>query len=185
MFNPVIFLGQIIKPHGIKGEVFVKTEGDYFSFLNENHSLDLYKFTPVKAGIIQSAQPERAIQISARPRKVLHGYYLKFLGVDDRTAAENFRDFMLGIGRTEFLAEVDHPEQYLVSYTGMHIIDADSGSQVGTVYGVEGNEKNMWLYCKLLDNRDFLLPLEGDSITDTNYEKNRLSVRNYLSFVSE
>lgn len=186
MSDPILFLGQITKIHGLKGEVFTATTGEFFSLLQERYQLQLYKDAEISGGIVMSAKSAGEARLSARPRKVLNGYLLQFTDAPDRTAAEKYKNLVIGIAKRDFVALVKNPEEYLVSYLGMNVIDNATGETVAQITGVEENARNVWLTAKLIaePHHELVIPLAGDTIAETNYAQNYLKVNEYQSFIA-
>lgn len=76
-------IGQILKPQGIRGEVKVKPLTD----------------DPSRFACLKTVYIGNAIYRPDKVRCAADGVYIKFVGIDDRNAAEKLRGFMIEIDR--------------------------------------------------------------------------------------
>ena len=114
-------LAQIGAPHGVRGEVHLK------SFTAEPEAVAGY-------GSLQSEDGRRNFEIEAlRPAR--SGLIARLRGVDDRSAAEALRGLYLYVSRAQLPATDDANTFYLADLIGLSIVDTQ-GASVGTVAGV-------------------------------------------------
>ena len=116
--GPLLGVGKIVKPHGLRGEVII--------------SLTTNRVERVAAGSVLKAEDGRAFEIK---RSSAHrGRFIVTLrGVDGIDAAEALRDTPL------FASPIEDPEALWVhDLIGSLVVDAD-GNELGTVKGVEAN----------------------------------------------
>ena len=115
---PLLEVGRITKPHGIKGEVMVLLVTD--------------RTERVAPGMVLSTDRDRTLRVLASsPHQ--HGWIVAFEGVADRSAAEGLRDVIL---RAE---PIDDPDALWVhELIGSNVVDVE-GNVLGTVASVEAN----------------------------------------------
>ncbi len=116
--GPLLGVGKIVKPHGLRGEVII--------------SLTTNRVERVAAGSVLLAEDGRAFEIK---RSSAHrGRFIVTLrGVNGIDAAEALRDTPL------FASPIEDPEALWVhDLIGSLVVDAD-GNELGTVKGVEAN----------------------------------------------
>lgn len=114
---PLLEVGRVVKPHGIRGEVIVELVTD--------------REERVAAGSVLGTDAGDLVVQAARPHQ--RRWIVSFEGVADRTAAERLR----GVGlRAEPL---DDPDALWVhELVGSHVVDA-GGRSHGRVVAVEAN----------------------------------------------
>ena len=116
--GPLLGVGKIVKPHGLRGEVII--------------SLTTNRVERVAAGSVLKAEDGRAFEIK---RSSAHrGRFIVTLrGVDGIDAAEALRDTPL------FASPIEDPDALWVhDLIGSVVVDAD-GTELGTIKGVEAN----------------------------------------------
>jgi len=116
-----IELAVVTQPHGVKGQVKVKSFSDPAKGFASYPTLTDDKGTPVKLRITGEAQGQ---------------YIVTITGLTDRTAAELWRGRKLGVPKSA-LKEVASPDQfYVTELEGMEVVNS-AGTVVGTVSAVE------------------------------------------------
>lgn len=101
-------IGAVIKPHGLAGEVRVHP-----------FNADSPIWSALKT-VFLAGQP---IEVKRCKRAAKH-FIVRFVGVDDRNAAEALRGRELSIPRAE-LPELDDDEFYLADLIGLSVRDGD------------------------------------------------------------
>lgn len=115
-------IGQILRPQGIRGEVKVKPLTD-----------DPSRFRMLKTVYIDGKQMRLAsVRISNAD------VFIKFIGVDDRNAAELLRDKFIAIDRA-VAAPLDDDEYYIADLSGATLMvrDGDGAVEVGVITRIE------------------------------------------------
>jgi len=112
----LICVGQIGAPHGVRGEVRLR------SFTGEPQAIAAY-------GPLQT-EDGRSLEIaSMRPAK--EGFVATFAGISDRDAAAELTNARLYVARDK-LPEPEPDEFYHADLIGLAVVDA-SGTNIGTV----------------------------------------------------
>ena len=114
------YLGKVVKPQGVKGELKLKPNVD------SNNMVE--KLTTVFFN--ESSAPVKIVKIVYR----LGFIYLTIEGLTDRTAAENYRNFKVYAIKEEIATKDD--EFFIEDLVGQSIYDQD-GNFVGDVLEIE------------------------------------------------
>ena len=155
-------MGQILKPHGIKGELKVL-------FYNENsNSLENNQIVFLKNldNEIIEYKIER-IFYSLKKNRV------KFFDINTIGEAEELRGYSLNILRSD-LPKLDKNEYYLNDLVGYLLID-DSNKNYGIVSDVLVLPANNVLSVTM-GNKEYLIPLIDDVILDINQEEKKIII---------
>ncbi len=119
--NPLVLLATIGAPHGVKGEVRVKT------FTADPEGLADY-------GALRSGDGRRFKIKRMRPDKTV--MVVKFEGLNCREEAEEVRGIDLFVERHRLPPVEDDDEYYVTDLIGLACVD-ESGAALGTVGAVE------------------------------------------------
>ncbi|HEX6990123.1 MAG TPA: ribosome maturation factor RimM [Bacillota bacterium] len=144
MDDPWVAVGQVLAPHGIRGEVRVRSFGAFPERFRPGLTLRL------------AAGPDRRLRVR---RVRLHGdtVILAFEGVTDRGAAERLRGQRLLVARAE-----RHPlppgRYYVDDLRGLPVVTGD-GRAAGRVVDVEVNPANDLLVVETAGGERALVPL--------------------------
>ncbi|NND84573.1 MAG: 16S rRNA processing protein RimM [Acidimicrobiia bacterium] len=118
MTDDRVVVGRLGKPHGVRGEVMLRTERD-----------DLSLFAPGT----EFATPSGTLTVGGVRRH--HGNLIaRFEGVADRDAAEMLRGIELSVERSD--VRLDDDEWWTTDLVGCRIVDVN-GTERGTVTAVE------------------------------------------------
>ena len=144
MDGPWIAIGQVVAPHGVRGEVRVRPFGAFPE-----------RFRPGLA-VRLSTQPDRELRV--RRARVHQGAVILALdGVADRNAAERLRGVRLLVA-----PEDRHPlppgHFYVDDLRGLRVV-SDAGREVGVVVDVEANPANDLLVVEGAGGTRVLVPL--------------------------
>jgi 16S rRNA processing protein RimM len=127
MPNPpkYLLLGEILRPHGVRGEVRMRVLTDYPERIAEREQVLLSE--DEDGTRVQTYQPETLR---------MHQEYalLKLKGIDDRDAAERLRQLYVLI-ELEDAVPLDEGEFYLYQVIGIQVVTED-GETLGTVRDV-------------------------------------------------
>lgn len=116
-----IMMGVILSPHGIKGDVMVK------SFAEVPADIAAY-------GPLESADGQRTFDLSI-VRETHKGLTARIAGFDDRTAVEALKGTELYLPRDR-LPEPTTDAYYHADLIGLSVVDPD-GNAIGTVKAVQ------------------------------------------------
>jgi len=110
--NDLVAVGQVIKPHGVKGECCVLSYADSPALFD---ALDRVRLTP-EGGDPALGRPARIVSWRPHKGRVL----VIFKGVDDRDAAEALRGLELVVPVAE-LPPPDEDEFWLMDLPGLEV----------------------------------------------------------------
>jgi 16S rRNA processing protein RimM len=158
-------VGQIVKPHGIRGELGVKS-------LTERPDLRFQPGNELLAGPDEGTLGRVKI-LSARPHKL--GFLAVFESVEDREAAEAMRGWGLFI-REEEAAELDPDRYYHHQLVGLNVLDEDR-AVLGRVGGIVEMPANDLLEVESVDGGKFLVPMVDEIVRRVDIEAGTLTVR--------
>ena len=155
-------LGELIKPHGIKGEIKVKffndksrSLGDKQAVFLEDKKNNLYKYKIEK--VIYSFHKDR----------------VKFFEINSIVDAERLRGFVINVERSE-LPDLDKNQYYFIDLIKYKIIDISS-----TFYGYVDDVLHMPANDVLvisLDNKEHLIPMIDDVILNINHKSKEITI---------
>ncbi|WP_027178574.1 ribosome maturation factor RimM [Maridesulfovibrio bastinii] len=159
----MILVAEVIKPHGLRGEVCIESYAD---------SPFLYGEVPFVFLGKNKGKPRRFRVLSHRKHK--GRVLLTFEGVDGRDKAEDLRGFQV------FIREKDLPESgkdslYLYQIKGMRVV-LENGETVGTVSDFLLNCGQETWVIKSEDGKEILFPAEQDFILSVNMESHEITV---------
>ncbi|MBN2288745.1 MAG: ribosome maturation factor RimM [Candidatus Glassbacteria bacterium] len=160
-------VGVIIKPHGIRGEVGVKS-------LTERPDL---RFRPEEK-LWLGPDEDHLEQVSVRSARThKQGYLVHLDSYDDRNAVEGIRGWKLFIP-IEQAAEPGEGRFYHHQLIGLSVLDED-GTVVGRVSRVVENPGQDLLEVGLAgrDEKKALVPLVGEIVREVDPEAGTLTVR--------
>ncbi len=116
-------IGRVIKPHGLRGQVGVLLHRTDSNQLENVSSVTL----KAKDGAVIDAKLESIARMG-------QGYRVKFVGYDDRSAAEGLRGATLSLPR-EQLPPLEGSERYLIDMVGAKVL-GPAREEFGTVVDV-------------------------------------------------
>jgi 16S rRNA processing protein RimM len=158
-----LFIGQILRPHGIRGEVLVDVRTDapderfaVGSVLTTDPTA-VRRLPAGRTGRVFAPHlvPETLTIAVARPH--LGRFIVLFDGIADREAADTLRGVLLCIDRAEITSSDDPEEFNDVELVGLTAVDA-AGQRLGEVVRVDHPPASDLLVVRLPDGRDALVP---------------------------
>ncbi len=163
-----LVVGRITKPHGIRGEVVVRSFSDHPEGI----------FSP--GVVLFPSQEERPLPDSERSpleivgvRPFRGGFLVQCRGVADRTAAETLRGLEL-LAPTDQIAPRQDGEVFYHELPGLHVQDVDGG-EVGRVVEVFEADPNVLLEVRTRRG-SVLIPFVADVVVDVQLDQGRLVV---------
>jgi 16S rRNA processing protein RimM len=120
--RPRVCVAQIGGPHGVRGEVRLK------SFTADPEAVARY-------GPLQTEDGRRSFEIETTLRQDKDAMIVRLRGIDDRNAAEGLRNLRLYIPRTRLPETEDSETFYHADLIGLAVVDPQGGS-IGTVTAV-------------------------------------------------
>jgi len=157
MADKQILLGRIIGPHGLKGEVKIK------SFTAD--PLDIASYGPVTAG---DGRLFRLVNPRLQGEVVIAG--LK--GVTDRNVAETLKGVELKVDRDD-LPETDDGEYYEADLIGLAVFD-EGGDKVGEALGLQNFGAGELLEIKRTTGSTAFVPFADSMVPEVDVEKGRI-----------
>jgi len=165
MDSQYLQVGQIVKPHGVNGELGIIC-------LTERPDLRFIPGTELLAGPRESALQPVVIE-SVRPYR--QGFLVCFDGVTDRDRAEAMRGWGLYIGADE-AAETEEDAWYHHELIGLAVVRED-GTPAGQVESVMEMPGQDLLEVKRPDGRSFMVPMVAEFVLAVDLDAGRLTVR--------
>lgn len=152
-------VGQITKPHGVRGEVKVVS---FIDSLEDFRTLDkvyldgqIIKITSVKL------QTDRAI--------------LKIEGIDTVEAAERYRNKYLMIKR-EDADELPEDSYYIADLIGCTVVDTE-GNDLGKVFDVIETGSNDVYWVKGEGKKEVLIPALKDIVVEVDIMNSKITIK--------
>ncbi len=159
-----VLIAKILKPHGIEGELAIKTfTHDDARFLHLEKAL-LRK----KDGGVEEIEIESA-------RETALGILLKFKGIVDRTAAEGLRNVEIVIPESE-RPQLPEGRAYFDQVIGMTVIDDETGEELGRVRNVLDMPAGD-VFVLVLNGAEHLVTNAGNEIRKLDVKKKQLRVK--------
>lgn len=123
VLNPkYLILGEVLRPHGIRGELRVKLMTDYPERINQLKQVYIGK----------SPDAETVLPYSVKHMRMNPPYgLLKLEGIDDRDAAERFRQLYVMVDM-ENAVPLEEGEFYLYQLIGL-TVQTTAGEVIGTL----------------------------------------------------
>lgn len=155
-------LGMVLKPHGLKGELYISLDTDYPEDYKEMESIFLLKNGKLVPFFIE--------RIQIKHKEAL----LKFEDVEDKDAALALRGITLHLPLTD-LPELEGSQFYFHEIGGFQIEDVDKG-MLGTVKEVfeAGHQDLIGMEYK---GKEVLIPINDEVILLVDRENELLKVK--------
>lgn len=157
-----LLVGQIVKPHGIRGEVAVKS-------LTERPDLRFWPGSELYIGLDESSL-QKAVIGSVRPFK--KGYLVVFENFKDRNQAERIREWSIFILRQD-AAKPEKDAYYHHELVGLTLED-DSGNELGRVRAVLELEVYDLLEVERKGGGNYYVPLVDEFIHEVDPAAGRI-----------
>ncbi|WP_291584318.1 ribosome maturation factor RimM [Clostridium sp. UBA6640] len=150
-------IGQITKPHGVRGEVKV------FSLTDS-----LEEFTALKKVYIDEVE-RKIISCKLQTDRAI----LKIEGIDSMDEAEKYRNKYLKIHR-EDAKELPEDSYYIADLIDCKVFDTE-GEELGTVYDVieTGSNDVYWVKGK----KEVLIPALKEIVVKVDIENNEITIK--------
>jgi 16S rRNA processing protein RimM len=164
MAEDLVLIARIGKPHGIKGEVYIRT-----------YTFDDQRFKKLKRVLLKGkdeAVAERAIDAV---RITGQGVLLKLAGCDDRDAAEELRGSELLIPESE-RPKLPKGRAYYDQVIGISVVDDETGEEIGTVKNVLDMPASD-VFVLDLGGVEHLISNAGEEVKKIDVQKKELRVK--------
>lgn len=159
----MILVAEVVKPHGLRGEVCIDSFADSPFLFGEVPSVFLAK---------EGGKPRRFRVLTHRKHK--GRVLLTFEGVDGREAADALRGYQVLV-REKDLPESGKDSLYLYQIKGMRVL-LENGDVVGTVSDFLLNMGQETWVIKSDEGKEILFPAEKDFIRSVDLESREVTV---------
>jgi len=160
-----LLLGEILRPHGIRGELRMRVLTDYPERISKRGYIFLGK----------DPNTDKAIRYTVEAMRMHHDYgLLKLAGVDDRTAAEAYRELFVMIP-LEDAVPLEEGEVYLFQLIGL-TVQTSAGEILGKLTEVLETGANDVYFVDSPKYGDVLIPATDDTIVEVNVEAGTITV---------
>lgn len=155
-----LVIGEIVKPHGVRGEVRVLPHTDVPE-----------RFTWLETVYLGEDNPQPVVVEMARLHQKI--VLVKLAGYDDRDAADSLRGNLLLVPETEAIP-LEEGEYFLYQLEGLAVF-SDEGDELGVLTQVlETGANNVFVVSGA--DREILLPDIEEVILDIDFENGRITV---------
>lgn len=163
-FNPsdLVLVGQLAKPHGLRGEMRCRPETDYPERFLETEELEIF---------FPGAPSRRVPVVSARIHRGL--VLVQLAGVDNLEDAELLREARVAVGPDEVVA-LDEGQYYHFQLEGLAVEDP-SGRPLGQLTRVLSLPAHE-VYCVEGEQGELLIPAVDEYIVAVDLQKRRMVV---------
>jgi len=158
----LLVIGQIIRPHGIRGEVIVEVRTDE---PEQRYAAGSELRTDTGSLRIEQARPHAA---AGRDRLIV-----AFDGVYDRTTAENLRGILLWVDSAEVPASEDPDEFPDHELIGLAAVTPE-GERLGEVTRIDHAPASDLLVLRLADGRTALVPFVAPFVPEVDVAGGRI-----------
>lgn len=161
MDNKFVHMGQLVRPHGINGEIVLNWYAvSHFS-------------CPQSFWLQKKTEPPVAVTIT-HARNHNGRILVTIAGVDSRTRAENFRNAKL-LRKREELPPLNDDEAYVCDLLGSAVLLAD-GTLLGHFsYVLHGTGGKIWVIARE-DGTEILFPAQPEFILSLNLQDHVLTI---------
>ncbi len=161
-----LLLGEVLRPHGIRGELRMKIHTDYPERINTLESVYLAR-TPDEA----NPQPYAVQHLR------MHKNYglLKLDGIDYRDQADRLRELFVMV-HIDDAVPLEEDEIYLYQLISL-TVKTEDGAILGNIIDVLETGANDVYIIKSANNGEILFPATTDNILETNLEDKFILVK--------
>ena len=153
-----LVVGRIGKAHGLRGDVTIEVRTDDPET----------RFAP---GAVLETDPARHGPLTVASGREQSGrYVLRFVGIDDRTAAEGIRNTLLIVEADPDELPDDPEEFYDHQLVGLRVVTVD-GREVGTVADMLHLPTQDLFAVRRPDGREALIPFVGEIVPEVDLKQ--------------
>lgn len=156
-----LVIGQLGKPHGIRGEVSMTVFTDFPERIRAGKTL--YVGEDRRPMLVRQARPTDA--------KIL----LAFDGVETRTQAEELRNLIVSVPRAD-IPPLPEGEYYYHELLGLEVLSED-GHPLGSLEEILPTGANDVYLIRLMDGRELLLPVIPGVLLGVDMPKRQMRVQ--------
>jgi 16S rRNA processing protein RimM len=160
-----LIVGEVLRPHGIRGELRVRILTDY----------------PERIGNLEAVylgtDPEGAVTRWGVEHMRMHQAYglLKLRGIDDRSTADRLRDLFVMVDFAHAVP-LEEGEFYLYELIGLRV-ETESGEALGTILEVMETGANDVYIVDSPQHGEILIPVTDETIVKTDVAAGVVVVR--------
>lgn len=160
-----LLIGEILRPHGVRGELRMRILTDYPERITELGKVYIGEGVDAKAPAVYAVEHMR-----------MHQNYglLKLEGINNRTDAEIFRQLYVMVS-IEDAVPLEEGEFYLFQLIGLDVRTAD-GEQLGKIIDVMETGANDVYIVESARYGELLIPVTDETIIETNIEQGFVAV---------
>ena len=176
--EPILSLGYLKEPNGIKGGITFKTQGKLIFEYRQGDGLYLYKCQKIRDGFLKDSDYFDLVYLE-HIKKKSSKYLIKFKGIDLREEADKYCGSFVGITLSKANERFGGSKKpYLFEYLSRDVLDLKSHEKIGVVSRIEEYEKNQLLIIKTLDQRELMAPIESPYVHEVDQKRNVLWTKN-------
>lgn len=157
-----LVIGQIMKPHGVRGEVRVRPYTD-----------DPTRFTWLKTAYLGHDDEQPTAYAVATARMHQDVALLRFEGIDDRDAADSLRGLVVYVPLEDAIP-LEEDEYYLFELEGMSVVTV-TGEALGTLVSVIETKANN-VFVVQGPRGEVLLPDIADVVKEIDFDNGRILI---------
>lgn len=117
----MVVLGEIVRPHGVRGEVKLRS----------------FTADPCAIGAYGALVTERGETVALKNVRAAHDHVIaRIEGVTDRDAAERLKGRQLQVSRDALPDDLDEDEAYAADLVGLPVVDA-AGATLGEIVALQ------------------------------------------------
>jgi len=161
-----LVIGEILRPHGVIGELRTRILTQHPEHLQELDSVYLAK----------DPESPKVTQYTVEKVRMHQGYALfKFKGIDDRDAADKLRQLFVMVA-TQDAVPLEEGEFYLYQLIGLNV-QTDDGQTLGKLTEVLETGANDVYIVESPRYGEVLIPATDETILETNIEAGFIIVK--------
>ena len=190
MTEPVLCLGYLKEPRGLKGYIKVNSQGELLSLQKKNDNLKLYSADRLDYGILVNYKHIHQIVIE-QISEYSKGYLVKFKNISTREEAEKYSRLFIGMSLNEAkekygnIQSAEFKEHYLFEYLYLEVIEQTTHELLGQVIRIEEiNQRAMFIVQKnnveddQNENKELMLPAFSPYIKKIDLKKQVIYTEN-------
>ena len=156
--SKLISIGELIKPHGIKGELKILFFNEESKSLKNEQIVFLKDSNDQKANFYKYKIERVVYSIKNR---------IKFFEIDSIDSANKLRGYILSIPRSDF-PELENEEYYLNDLIGYTLLDKTNNNYgcVDNIFHFPAND----VLSVSLNDKEYLIPIIDDIILNINHD---------------
>ena len=160
--SKLVPIGELIKPHGIRGELKILFFNEDSKSLKDNQGI----FLKDRKSNFYKYKIEKVIYSMKKSR-------VKFFEIDSIDDAEKLRGFILNIPRAD-LPKLKNNEYYLNDLIGYELVDKSDNSygNVNDVLHFPAND----ILAVSLNDKEYLIPIIDDVILNINHKSKEIII---------